>query len=251
MGTPNEVHQYQNEEKYASGVHAPSHLPVHAPAHGHHALGHHALGHHGLGHHGLGHHGLGHHAAPHHGFHGAHHALPQAVHHAHAPVYHPAPAYTPAPVYHAAPVYKPAPVYHPAPVVHAAPVYKPAPVVHKPAPVYHSPLLSMPLLPTSPLTQHLLTMSPLMMAQPSTNMVTLSLMTILVPLFLKVKTVMVMLPLVNTASLFPMVVPKLSNTQLGMPTPDTSLMSHTRVRPTMILMCPQRPLLTMPKKHIY
>merc|ERR1712086_283079 len=113
------------------------------------------------------------------------------------------------------------------------------------------PLLSMPLPPTSPLTQHLLTMSPLMMAQPSTNMVTLSLMTILVPLFLKVKTVMVMLPLVNTVSLFPMVVPKLSNTQLGMPTPDTSLMSHTRVRPTMILMCPQRPLLTMPKKHIY
>merc|ERR1711935_930211 len=108
--TPNEVHQYQNEEKDASGVHAPSHLPVHAPAHGHHALGHHALGHHGLGHH-----GLGHHAAPHHGFHGAHHALPHAVHHAHAPVYHPAPAYTPAPVYHAAPAYKPA---HPAPAYH-------------------------------------------------------------------------------------------------------------------------------------
>merc|ERR1719162_909275 len=113
------------------------------------------------------------------------------------------------------------------------------------------PLLSMPLPPTSPLTQHLLTMSPLMMAQPSTNMVTLSLMTTLVPLFLKVKTVMVMLPLVNTVSLFPMVVPKLSNTPLEMPTLDTSLMSHTRVRPTMILMCPQRPLLTMPKKHIY
>merc|ERR1712008_507998 len=104
--TPNEVHQYQNEEKYAYGVHAPSHLPAHAPV-----------------------------------YHPAPAYTPAPVYHA-APVYKPAPVYHPAPVAHAAPVYKPAPVvhkpapvYHPAPVVHAAPAYKPA----HPAPAYHEP----------------------------------------------------------------------------------------------------------------
>merc|ERR1719412_436983 len=115
--TPDEVHQYHNEEKYVASAHAPAHAPVHAPVH--HAIGHH-----------------GHHAPVYH---------PAPVHH--APVYHPAPVYhKPAPVYH-----KPAPVYHPAP----APAYKPAPVpaykpaiVHPvapaykpahPAPAYHEP----------------------------------------------------------------------------------------------------------------
>merc|ERR1711971_1325585 len=38
--TPDEVHQYQNEEKYGASSHAPSHIPVHAPAHGYHARPH-------------------------------------------------------------------------------------------------------------------------------------------------------------------------------------------------------------------
>ena len=38
--TPDEVHQYQNEEKYIAANHAPSHIPVHAPAHGFHARPH-------------------------------------------------------------------------------------------------------------------------------------------------------------------------------------------------------------------
>ena len=107
--TPDEVHQYHNEEKYAAHAHAPSHVPVHA---GHHAI----------------------HHAP------VYHAKP--VHH--APVYHPAPVHH-APIHHApihhAPVHH-APVYHPAPVHKPAPVYHPAPVVHKPvhhAAPYHAP----------------------------------------------------------------------------------------------------------------
>merc|ERR1739844_464232 len=89
--TPDEVHQYHNEEKMIAGVHAPAHVPVHAPVA----------------------HPLAVHAPV---------AHPHAVHNA---VHHPAPAYhKPAPVYHPAPAYKPAPVYHP------APAYKPAPVYH-------------------------------------------------------------------------------------------------------------------------
>merc|ERR1719355_520993 len=55
--TPDEVHQYHNEEKYVASAHAPAHIPVHAPKHH-----------------------LAHHAPVHH---------PAPVHH--APVYHPAP----------------------------------------------------------------------------------------------------------------------------------------------------------------
>merc|ERR1711884_195680 len=105
--TPDEVHQYHNEEKYAAHAHAPSHVPVHA---GHHAV----------------HHAPVYHPAP------VYHAKP--VHH--APVYHPAPVHKPAPVYHPAPVvHKPAP-YHPAPVVHK-PVHHAAP--YHPEPAYDGP----------------------------------------------------------------------------------------------------------------
>merc|ERR1711884_836793 len=104
--TPDEVHQYHNEEKYAAHAHAPSHAPVHA---GHHAV----------------HHAPVYHPAP------VYHAKP--VHH--APVYHPAPVHH-APVYHPAPVvHKPAP-YHPAPVVHK-PVHHAAP--YHPEPAYDGP----------------------------------------------------------------------------------------------------------------
>merc|ERR1712018_490600 len=92
--TPDEVHQYGNEEKYTASTAAKADPLYHAqhPAKPHHAPIHHAPIHH----------------APH-----------------HAPLHH-APVYHAAPVHHAAPVYKPAPVhkpaYHPAP----APAYKPA-----------------------------------------------------------------------------------------------------------------------------
>merc|ERR1719486_876273 len=82
--TPDEVHQYHNEEKYVTANHAPAHVPVH------------------------GHHAPVYHAAP------VHHV---PVHHApvhHAPVYHPAPVHKPA-IVHPAPAYKPA---HPAPAYH-------------------------------------------------------------------------------------------------------------------------------------
>merc|ERR1711936_829788 len=117
--TPDEVHQYHNEEKYVTANHAPAHVPVH------------------------GHHASGYHATP------VHHTIH------HAPVYHPAPAYKPAPVYPPAPAYKPAPVYHPAPVHKPAPVYHPAPapyhapVVHKPAP-YHAPVVHKPVVHPAP-----------------------------------------------------------------------------------------------------
>merc|ERR1711935_1045567 len=114
--TPDEVHQYHNEEKYAAANHAPVPAYANKPVH----------------------HGLVHHALPH-AAHPVHHALAHPVHHApihHAPIYHPAPAYKAAPVYHPAPAYKPAPVYHPAPAYRKpAPVYHPAPA-YKPAPVY-------------------------------------------------------------------------------------------------------------------
>merc|ERR1712158_345802 len=98
---PQDVHSPYAGEKYSTAVHAPAHVPVHAPVH--HAPVHHVPVHHGLVH--------------------------------HAPVHHPAPVvHKPAPVYHAAPVvHKPAPVYHPAPVVH-----KPAPD-HAPKAAYHEP----------------------------------------------------------------------------------------------------------------
>merc|ERR1711971_742361 len=113
--TPNEVHQYHNEEKYAAAAHAP------VPAYANKPLVHHAAVH---GHHAPVHHAPVYHAAP------VHHA----VHH--APVYHPAPAYhKPAPVYHPAPAYKPAPVVHKPAVIHPAPAYKPA----HPAAAYHEP----------------------------------------------------------------------------------------------------------------
>ena len=137
--TPDEVHQYGNEEKYTAHTIA-SAAPVH---HAHHAPIHHAIPHHGI-HHAPIHHAP-HHAAP------IYHPAP--AYHKPAPVYHPAPAYhKPAPVYHPAPApYKPAPVYHPAPVVHKPVVHKPVPhpapapykPAHKPAP-YHEPAYDAP-----------------------------------------------------------------------------------------------------------
>merc|ERR1712029_296007 len=93
--TPDEVHQYGNEEKYSAATAAKADPLYHAQ----------------------------HPKGPH----------PVALHHApihHAPVHH-APAYKPAPVYHPAPapVYKPAP--HPAPAYKPAP--HPAPAYHEPA----------------------------------------------------------------------------------------------------------------------
>merc|ERR1712029_796841 len=84
--TPDEVHQYHNEEKYAAHAHAPSHVPVHA---GHHAI----------------------HHAP------VYHAKP--VHH--APVYHPTPVHH-TPIHHA-PVHH-APVYHAEPAYDGPAVYQ-------------------------------------------------------------------------------------------------------------------------------
>merc|ERR1712018_8046 len=118
--TPDEVHQYGNEEKYTASTAAKADPLYHAQ--------HPAKPHHGV---------APYHAPVHHApiYHGA------PVHHApvhHAPVHH-APVYHAAPVHHAAPVYKPAPVhkpaYHPAP----APAYKPA----HPAP-YHEPAYDAP-----------------------------------------------------------------------------------------------------------
>merc|ERR1712001_70874 len=101
---PQDVHNPYAGEKYSAAVHAPAHVPVHAPAYGHAPV---------------------HHAAPYH---------PAPVYHKPAPVYHAAPVYHPAPVHHA-------PVYHPAPIVHKPAPYH-APIVHKPvvhAPAYHAP----------------------------------------------------------------------------------------------------------------
>merc|ERR1712172_88015 len=159
--TPDEVHQYHNEEKYVAGVHAPSHDRAldlnhanYAPIHGNHANihGNHANFHgnhanfHGNhanfhGNHAIFHGNNANFHGNHANIHGNHaqihgnHALTHTIHrdsinHAHSQT-HP----THSPVYNTAPVYKPAPVYHPAPIVHQAPTYKPAPVYH-PAPVY-------------------------------------------------------------------------------------------------------------------
>ena len=113
---PQDVHNPYAGEKYSAAVHAPSHVPVHAPAYGHAPI---------------------HHAAPYH---------PAPVYHKPAPVYHAAPVYHPAPVHHA-PVYHAAPIVHKPAPYHAPIVHKPAPyiapVVHKPivhaAPAYHAP----------------------------------------------------------------------------------------------------------------
>merc|ERR1712029_1226679 len=90
--TPDEVHQYHNEEKYAAHAHAPSHVPVHA---GHHAI-HHAPIYH----------------AP---------VYPPAPVHKSAPVYHPAPVVH-KPVHHAAPYH--APAHHDKPAYDGPAVYQ-------------------------------------------------------------------------------------------------------------------------------
>merc|ERR1712142_255202 len=91
---PQDVYNPYAGEKYSAAVHAPAHVPVHAPAY--------------------------HHPAP--------------VVHKPAPVYHAAPVvHKPAPIYHPAPVvHKPAPVYHPAPAVHKPAPYHPAPAYKEP-----------------------------------------------------------------------------------------------------------------------
>merc|ERR1712018_1099134 len=124
--TPDEVHQYGNEEKYSAATAAKADPLYHAQ----HPKGPHPV---------ALHHAPIHHAPVHHPPKPVHHA---PVYHA-APVHH-APAYKPAPVYHPAPapVYKPAP--HPAPAYkpapHPAPAYKPA----HPAPAYHEPAYDAP-----------------------------------------------------------------------------------------------------------
>merc|ERR1712051_45722 len=152
--TPDEVHQYHNEEKYVAGVHAPSHDRAldlnhanHAPIHGNHANfhGNHVNNFHGNQANFHGNHANfnGNHAnfnGNHANIHGNHanihgnHALTHTIHrdsinHAHSQT-HP----THSPVYNPAPVYKPAP-YHPAPVYKPAPAYKPA----HPQQAYHEP----------------------------------------------------------------------------------------------------------------
>ena len=103
--TPDEVHQYHDEEKYSAANHAPAHIPVHAPAY--------------------------HKPAPVYHPRPAYHPAPA---YKPAPVYHPAPAYKPAP-------YKPAPAPYHAP---APAPYKPAPYkAPHPAP-YHEPAYDAP-----------------------------------------------------------------------------------------------------------
>merc|ERR1712060_642666 len=86
---PQDVHNPYAGEKYSTAVHAPAHVPVHAPVH--HAPVHHAPVYH-----------------------------PAPVVHKPAPVYHAAPVvHKPAPVYHPAPVvHKPAPYHAPKPAYH-------------------------------------------------------------------------------------------------------------------------------------
>merc|ERR1711935_458689 len=125
------------------------------------------------------------------------------------------------------------------------------PLSTSPLPLSTNPLLFTWVPPTSPLTQLLLTMSPLMMAQLSINMVMLSLMTTLAPTLLNLRTVMVMLPPESTAWHFPMAVPKSSPTLSVMLTLGMLLMSHTKVRLSMLLSSTRSLLLTTPKKDIY